>query len=395
MRPEDLLPNEYAFEWKKMYEKVLTQGAYKVEYVTSANNQILELSFYPVKIEDELIGISVMGQDITERKLIENLLRESEAKFKGMLETIPAALFLTADNHSKIEYLSSYFTEMFGYKLEDFPTLDKWYEKAYPDVIYRSKVIAETTESLVKSLSDPTYKTEMNSNVTCKDGSVKHVLWRGLMLDGQWLGCGFDLTKIHEATQKLSERLQQSVLAISKIGEMRDVYTAGHQKRVQKLAIEIAHQIGLSDEAVMNISYGALIHDIGKIYIASDILNKPGKITNLEYQILQTHAEHGFEIVKDIDFPIEIPTMIYQHHERIDGSGYPLGLFGEQILLESKILAVADIVEAMTSHRPYRAALGVEAALQEIEEHKGTRYDSNIVDVCIRLFREKKFKFSD
>ena len=312
-----------------------------------------------------------------------------------MLETIPAALFLTVDNHSRIEYLSSYFTEMLGYSYDDLPNLNQWFEKAYPNEVYRKQVIDDTTDNLVKSLNDPNYKTEMISEVTCKDGSTKHVLWRGIMLEDQWLGCGFDLTRIYEANNKLSQRLQQSVLAISKIGEMRDVYTAGHQKRVQKLAVEIAQRMKLSKDSIMNISYGALIHDIGKIYIASDILNKPGKISNLEYQILQTHAEHGYEIVREIDFPIVIPTMIYQHHERLDGSGYPLGLKENEILLESKILAVADVVEAMTSHRPYRPALGLESAIEEINLNKGIKYDKDVVDVCINIFNDNEFDFND
>ena len=354
-----------------------------------------------------IVGTEGLVRDISERIELQEAIKDqrdnlkesndklskSEAKFKIMLETIPAALFLTVNNHTKIEYLSSYFTEMLGYSYDDLPTLEKWFEKAYPDESYRKKVMEDTTENLMKSLSEPTFKTEMTSNVTCKDGSVKHLLWRGLMLEDQWLGCGFDLTRIHETNAKLSQRLHQSVVAISKIGEMRDVYTAGHQKRVQDLSIEIAHHMGLSDEAIVNISYGALIHDIGKIYIASEILNKPGKITNLEYQIIQTHAEHSYEIVKEIDFPEEIPAMIYQHHERLDGSGYPQGLSGDAIILESRILAVADVVEAMTSHRPYRAALGIDAALEEIELHKSTRYDADVVDICIQLFREKNFQF--
>ncbi len=196
-----------------------------------------------------------------------------------------------------------------------------------------------------------------------------------------------------ETNEVLENRLKQSINALSKMGELRDVYTAGHQKRVQQLACEIGRYCGMSQEAITNLSYGALIHDIGKIYIASDILNKPGKITNLEYQILQTHAEHGYHIVREIDLPQEILTMILQHHERLDGSGYPGGLQGDQIILESKILAVADVVEAMTSHRPYRPALGIDAALNEIEVNKGTKFDPAIVDICVSLFRKHNFSF--
>ena len=178
------------------------------------------------------------------------------------------------------------------------------------------------------------------------------------------------------------------------MGELRDAYTAGHQRRVQQLACEIGRRCGMTQEAIVNLSYGALIHDIGKIYIASDILNKPGKITNLEYQILQTHAEYSYNIVREMDLPQEILTMVQQHHERLDGSGYPNKCKGEEIILESRILAVADVVEAMTSHRPYRPALGINAALAEIESGKGTKYDENVVDICISLFREQGFAFA-
>ncbi|MBV1758789.1 MAG: PocR ligand-binding domain-containing protein [Dethiosulfatibacter sp.] len=193
---------------------------------------------------------------------------------------------------------------------------------------------------------------------------------------------------------KLAHMLDQSVKSISKIGELRDAYTAGHQKRVQDLSCAIAQQLGLSDDAIKNLSHGALIHDIGKIYIPSEILNKPGKISNIEYQILQTHAEYGYNVVKEIDFPVVIPSMVYQHHERLDGSGYPQGLSGEQIIIESRILAVSDVVEAMTSHRPYRPALGIDAALEEISTYRGQKYDCEVVDACIQLFREKGFQFS-
>lgn len=143
-----------------------------------------------------------------------------------------------------------------------------------------------------------------------------------------------------------------------------------------------------------NLSYGALLHDIGKIYIASDILNKPGRITSLEYQILQTHAEYSYNIAREMDLPEVILTMILQHHERLDGSGYPNKLIGDEIVLQSRILAVADVVEAMTSHRPYRPALGIEAALKEIESGRGVKYDARVVDLCVSLFRDEGFLFS-
>lgn len=180
----------------------------------------------------------------------------------------------------------------------------------------------------------------------------------------------------------------QSVNAISKIGKLRDAYTAGHQRRVEALSCAIGRDMGFVAEQINNLSTGALIHDIGIFFIPLEILNKPGKISALEYQILQTHVEESYNVVKEIDFPEEIHTMIYQHHERLDGSGYPQGVSEDEIILESRILAVADVVEAMSSHRPYRAALGIDAALEEILLHRGTKYDAEVVDICIRLFEE-------
>ena len=199
--------------------------------------------------------------------------------------------------------------------------------------------------------------------------------------------------QLRKMNQSLVLRLSQTIGAISKISELKDVYTAGHQRKVAELACAIAQELGLSDEKISNISSGALIHDIGKISVASDILNKPGKISTLEYQVLQTHAESGYEIVKEIDFPPQVLEMIHQHHERLDGSGYPQKLVGEQIILESRILAVADVVDAMTSHRPYRPALGIDAALEEISLYRGKKYDCAVVDACVTLFREKGFQF--
>ena len=207
-----------------------------------------------------------------------------------------------------------------------------------------------------------------------------------------------EIEKQHESLQKsnevLKKRLEQSINAISKVVELRDVYTAGHQKRVMQLACAIGARLNLSHEEITNLSYGALIHDIGKIYIASDILNKPGKITNLEYQILQTHAEYSYNIAQEMDLPEVILTMVLQHHERLDGTGYPNRIQDGEIILESRILAVADVVEAMTTHRPYRAALGIDLALAEIEAGKGVKFDASVVDHCVALFREEGFSFS-
>ena len=195
------------------------------------------------------------------------------------------------------------------------------------------------------------------------------------------------------ALMKLRKALEDSIQVAASISEARDPYTAGHQQRVGQLAEAIAVEMGFSQEQAEGIRFGSLIHDIGKIGVPAEILSKPSKLTPLEMQLIQTHPKAGYEIVKDIEFPWPVAQMILQHHERLDGSGYPAGLKGGDILLEARIIAVADTVEAMSSHRPYRPGLGMEAALAEIAGASGVRYDKQAVEACIRLIREKGFMF--
>lgn len=186
----------------------------------------------------------------------------------------------------------------------------------------------------------------------------------------------------------LRQSLEQSIQTIASTVEARDPYTAGHQRRVAELATAIAREMKLPEEQVNGIHLAAIIHDLGKIHVPAEILSKPGRLNAIEFQLIQMHPQEGYNILKDVKFPWPIATIILQHHEKLDGSGYPQGLKGEQILLEAKIIAVADVVEAMSSHRPYRAGLGIEAALAEIETHRGVQYDSIVVDACTKSFRE-------
>lgn len=192
---------------------------------------------------------------------------------------------------------------------------------------------------------------------------------------------------------QLQKTLEQAVGAIALTIEKRDPYTAGHQRRTALLAVAIAKELGLRAHQVEGLYFGGLVHDIGKINVPVEILNRPGRISSLEYQIIKSHPEVGYEIMKDIEFPWPVAQLIRQHHERLDGSGYPLGLKDDAILLESRILAVADVVEAIASHRPYRPGLGIDTALEEIETYRGTRFDPKVVDACTRLFREQGYKF--
>jgi putative nucleotidyltransferase with HDIG domain len=206
-----------------------------------------------------------------------------------------------------------------------------------------------------------------------------------------------DLTRSEAELQisfnKLQSAMSSTINAISLIVESRDPYTAGHQRRVASLAIAIAKEMKLSEDQIDKIRMGGLIHDIGKIYIPAEILTKPGRLSKIEFDMMKSHPEVGYKILQQVDFIPIIAQMVHQHHERMDGSGYPLGISGDNILLESRIIAVADSVEAMASHRPYRPALGIEKALEMILNEKGKLYDSQIVDACVTLFKNKDFQF--
>jgi len=196
-----------------------------------------------------------------------------------------------------------------------------------------------------------------------------------------------------QSFKKVKRVLAGTVYALAEMSQRRDPYTAGHQRRVAQLACAIARQMGLPENQIEGVRMAALLHDIGKMYVPSEILTKPGQISDLETGLIETHAQVGYEILKTIEFSWPVAKTVLQHQERLNGSGYPAGLSGEEILLEARILAVADVVEAMSSHRPYRATLGTKKALNEISQNRGILYDPHAVDACLILFTDKKFEF--
>lgn len=348
-----------------------------------------------------------LREEISERKRLEIELSKSEEIFKSYIKKAPIGIFVVNAlgkyidaNEKACEMMGRTKEEILRLSMNDYLT---------PDQV--KKGVADFGELVDKGTVYGEYM------VSKRDNQDRWISLFGTKIDDNcFLAFCIDITEsklsekelgqLHQAQQILSEelakknkelifRIQQTINTISKIGEMKDGYTAGHQKKVEELSCAIAREMKLPDDVIDNISVGALIHDIGKINIPSDILNKPSKVSSLEYQILQSHVENSYEIVKEIDFPQQVIDMIYQHHERLDGSGYPQKLSGEEIIIESRILAVADVVEAMMSHRPYRQALGIDAAIEEITMHRGVKYDSKVVDVCIKLFREGGFTFSE
>mgnify|MGYP001390437038 CR=1 FL=1 len=199
-----------------------------------------------------------------------------------------------------------------------------------------------------------------------------------------------DLVRSHS---KLETIFTGTVKALAVMTEKRDQYTAGHQQRVASLAVAIAREMGLPDKTIEDINIAATLHDIGKLYVPLDILSQTGKLTDIEYMFIKTHPAAGFDILKSIPFDAPIAEIIMQHHERMDGSGYPRGLSGDEILIEARIIAVADVVEAMVSHRPYRPAMGIGQALEEIGANAGKLYDATVVEACVGLFHNHRFSF--
>ncbi len=199
--------------------------------------------------------------------------------------------------------------------------------------------------------------------------------------------------EVKKNLNKLKQTLGAIIQVLEKTVEVRDPYTAGHQRRVADLARSISAEMGFTQDRIDGIRIAGIIHDIGKIYVPAEILSKPRRLTTYEFNLVKTHSQVGYDILKTIDFPWPVARIVLQHHERLNGSGYPNKLMHDNILIEARILGVSDVVEAMASHRPYRPALGLDAALKEVSDHKGSLYDPEVVEICTRLFREKLFDF--
>lgn len=321
--------------------------------------------------------------DITERKQAEEELSKERTLLKAIIDKIPV-LLTRYDPDTDMLYLNKEFEKIVGWKTEEIKDIDLM-EKVYPDPDYRKQAM----EYMQKS------STEWREfRIQSKSGKIINSEWSNIRLDdGTQIGIGIDVTERKQTEERLKKTMNATIETVSKIIEAKDPYTAGHQLRVSQLTTAIAKELNLSQDKIKGIRVASLIHDIGKISVPTEILSKSIALSDIEFSLIKGHSQIGYDILKSIEFPWPIEKIVLQHHERLNGSGYPQGLKADKIMTEAKIIGVADVVEAMSSHRPYRPALGIDAALEEISKNRGLLYDSKVVDACLKLFQEKGFKF--
>ena len=355
------------------------------------------------KLEDENLQYRDHLETLVEERTEE--LCESEQRYRLLAEHVSDIIWLM-DKDLTMQYCSPSVEKIEGYTPAEAMAmrLDQYVP---PDSMVKVMEIFQEEmahEASGEGKADPYRSRILEMQHICKDGRiiwveviVSFVRDENLDVTG-FVGVTRDISERKEAQsqltqsyEKLNRALDGVIKAMALTVETRDPYTSGHQRRVANLAGAIAREMNLPDDTVEAVTLAAAIHDIGKISIPAEILSKPGKLSEIELDIIRTHCNVGYEILKPIDFPWPLADIVLQHHERLDGSGYPKGLSGDDIMPEARIIMVADVVEAIASHRPYRPALGIDAALAEILDYKDIRYDAAVVDACVRVFRENGY----
>lgn len=355
---------------------------------------VLMLSLYSIrqtmKADRELLRIFL------ERKKLMESLKKSRERFKSLIETTSDWIW-ESDGKGRFTYSSPRVEELIGFSIEDIMNktiidflpvhLRCLYRESYENMLVQGKPFKgfEVT-GLAKNGKDVVL--EINAvPVFSETGGL--LGYRGVTRDITLRKMAMEA--LEKSRDSLHANLEETVKSLASAEEKRDPYTAGHQTRVDRLACAIARELEVPAKQIEGLHFAALLHDIGKIALPSEFLSKPTVLSSQEHEIIKCHAENGYDILKNIHFPWPVAEIVHQHHELLDGSGYPKGLKGEDILFEAKILTVADVVEAMSSHRPYRPSLGIEASLDEIRTGRGIKYDKAVVDACLNLILEKNF----
>ena len=361
-----------------------------VMIVAVANKELA----YAQSDADSLTSVMTDARRVIQRNRAEEALRAAEEQFRSLVEQPITGIYIVQDG--KFAYVNPRLAEILGYG-------------SAAELIGRDPLstVAEkgrgmVAENIRRRFEGEVQRISYGFTALRKDGSTIEVGVHGARatFGGQpaIIGLMQDISEKKRAEEQVRRYLAQletafmsTVQVATTLSEMRDPYTAGHERRVAHIAVAIGAELGFDARRQDGLRVAGHLHDIGKITIPSEILSKPGKLSATEFQLIQGHAQASYDVLKDVEFPWPVAQVALQHHERIDGSGYPQGLKGEAILIEARIMAVADVIEAMSSHRPYRPGLGIDKALAEIERGRGTAYDMEVADACLKLFREKGY----
>jgi len=365
-------------------------GFFETVYISKDKKRI------PIEVNSRVIeyngkkAILSIARDITDRRRMQQNLMESEQKYRSLVDNALVGVY-RSNLEGQILYANDALAELFEY---DSPQemIDKGVLSLYRTAADREKLLAQ----LQQTGKIDYFEIELQT----KYGMPKNVLISSTIEGNVLSGIIVDITarkhmeeQLQANIDKLEQLTENTVDSMANIVERRDPYTAGHQQRVARLALAIAKEMRLSNHDIKGLNMAAVIHDIGKIYVPAEILTRPSKLSDSEFAIVKTHPLVGYDILKKVAFPWPVADMILQHHERINGHGYPNGLKAKDIMLEARILALTDVVEAMSSHRPYRPACTFEQTMDEITKNRGILYDPDIVDICIHLFMNKNFTF--
>ncbi len=334
------------------------------------------------------LRLNLTAADIHSVLLVTEPEQTNEAQWFLALVQHSSDLIVVVDKEGVVTYANPAASVMFGISLEEAVGRSA-FQYVHPDDVKR--VIARQAllvQSPGASIADSVRFVSTSGEIRVLEIVATNCLHvptvSGIVINGR------DVTERNEYIVKLEASFEAITMAMANVVELRDPYTAGHQRQVADIATAIARDLALPDDAVKGIEVAATLHDIGKIAIPAEILTRPGRLSSAEFEIIKTHPQAGYQILAEVPFPWPVADMVLQHHERLDGSGYPKGLKGSAIPIGSRILAVADVVSAMSAHRPYRPAVGLTAALAEVEANRDRLYDAAVVDACLRLAGEHR-----